>query len=107
MGATSLLIELQQPFSLDTISLPADPNSAARGMGAPGGAAGGKPGASAFLPGFMASLAAAPHGASMLNNARSADGFSPYQGLLSRLGAGSQGSLHDFSFEDLAGAFAS
>lgn len=71
--ATSLLIELSQPFSLTTISLPAQ--TSARGLstgacmdGSPGIASG----SSALLAGFLSSMASAPQGVAMLNGARGA-----------------------------------
>ncbi|CAK9082803.1 Metacaspase-1, partial [Durusdinium trenchii] len=99
--ATSLLIELNQPFSLTTISLPAKPGTqAARGFdsgGASGPGTGGANvggnaamlvGSSALLAGFMASMATAPSGQQMLANARSSDGCTPYANIMGGGGFG-------------------
>ncbi|CAJ1450726.1 unnamed protein product [Effrenium voratum] len=84
--ATSLLIELNQPFSLATVSLPSQPSASAPGARSAGGDGSGMAsavGSSALLAGFMASMAAAPHGQQMLSSARrSSDGGMPYAKLL-------------------------
>ncbi|OLP92838.1 Metacaspase-1 [Symbiodinium microadriaticum] len=71
--ATSLLIELSQPFSLTTISLPAQTSARGLSTGAcMDGSAGIASGSSALLAGFLSSMASAPQGAAMLNGARGA-----------------------------------
>ncbi|CAE7511239.1 MCA1 [Symbiodinium pilosum] len=83
--ATSLLIELSQPFSLTTISLPAPPETRC-GVGM-----GDSAGSSALLAGFLGSMAAAPNGANMLRGAQGQNGSAPYAALLDGLSSGGLG----------------
>eukprot|EP00434_Breviolum_minutum_P006520 symbB.v1.2.005755.t1/scaffold307.1/size232847/20 len=103
--ATSLLIELNQPFSLTTISLPAKPNTKTQqqqqpgpgGLGVLGGAAAGA-GASALLAGFMASMTTGRGpGQQMLQSATIPGGGMPYANMMS--GMSNRGMADGGSFE--------
>ncbi|CAE7705103.1 MCA1 [Symbiodinium sp. CCMP2456] len=86
--ATSLLIELSQPFSLTTISLPAQTSARGHSTGAMDGSPGIASGSSALLAGFLSSMASAPQGAAMLNEAR---GAGDEASALAELSAAAQG----------------
>jgi len=81
---SSLLVELQHRFSLCTAFVPPDP-SKARGPGGSSGfdatdgaiAAGG----AACAAGFLAALAASPHGGPMLREATTSSGWAPYRDM--------------------------
>lgn len=80
--ASSLLIELQQNFALDRISLPPTPTSNSMKSRGISGASGSK-----GVHDFMSSLANKQAGRSLLQNATAADGSSPLFSVLAAGGA--------------------
>mmetsp|Transcript_4328 Transcript_4328/g.8629 ORF Transcript_4328/g.8629 Transcript_4328/m.8629 type:complete len:712 (-) Transcript_4328:82-2217(-) len=94
--ASSLLVELQHRFSLCTAFVPPDP-SKARGSGGSRGfdAADGAivAGGAACAAGFLAAMAASPHGAPMLREATTSNGWAPYRDMDFGVGDGHQQGL--------------
>lgn len=84
--ASSLLIELQSPFSLDRISLPASVPTDGAGCGGAGGSR--SVGGGAATAGFMTALMGSSSGMSMAQGARGADGSAPWVAGLAGLTAG-------------------
>jgi len=82
--ASSLLVDLQHRFSLCTAFIPPDP-SKARGTGGSSGfdAVDGAivAGGAACAAGFLAAMAASPHGGPMLRDASASNGWAPYRDM--------------------------